>query len=497
MKIRYLLFLIILVISCNNPEKQIPTETKDSAMEFIQLTKSENPTKSAQIDRYFKDLVRFHNFNGAILVSQKGNIIYENYRGYCNIPQRDTLTQNSSFQLASVSKQFSAVSVMMLHEKGLINYEDTIQKFIPRFPYKNITIRQLLTHYSGLPKYMYFCEKYTDKSTPITNQDVINIMIEHRPQEYYRPGQRFFYCNTNYVILAYIVEKVSKMPFAEFLAKNIFEPLNMKHTFVKTPNTNTDSLYSTTMGHYFNGRNVLPFYQDYVLGDKSVYSSVEDMYLWDKALYTEKLLKQSTIAEAFKPVRNFKKPASDYGFGWRLRLLDKCDTLIFHGGWYRGYNTLIIRIPKDTSSIVILSNKRTDSFLINYQQLLCILDTSLQLCKTKIAKAVPSRNKNSLKAKQDSDKPSIVEEQKNTTSYYTIIGTRLSQQNAQKLKTDLKASLGLLSRTKRRASGSYLVYTNCYQDKGEAMTEVQRLMALNVSEKSNFACHPYITISIQ
>jgi CubicO group peptidase (beta-lactamase class C family) len=309
-----------------------------------------------QLDSIFNYLHKKKGFNGTVLVSKFDQVIYKEAFGYADLRKKDTLSTQTAFQLASVSKQFTAMAIMMLKEQGKIGYDDSVQQYIPNFPYKGITIRQLLNHRSGLSNYTYFSDElWPDRKIPITNEDVLNLMAEHQPQVYYQPNTRYDYSNTGYFLLASIVEKASGMPFASFMQKHVFEPLQMTHTFTFSDSliTQTDQVAS---GHTRNRRKRRPDYLDTVLGDKGVYSTVEDLYKWDQALYTQKLVKKETLEEAFTGSRLKRKKDEDYGFGWRIRQLERGDTVVYHAGLWHGYNTYLLRNPTDHSALIVLSN---------------------------------------------------------------------------------------------------------------------------------------------
>ncbi|PTX14169.1 CubicO group peptidase (beta-lactamase class C family) [Pontibacter mucosus] len=314
------------------------------------------------LDSIFTYLHKRKGLNGTVLVTKYDEVVYTGAFGYGDFRSKDSLHTQSVFQLASVSKQFTAMAVMMLQEQGKLQYDDSVQQHIPDFPYHGITIRQLLTHRSGLSNYTYFSDElWHDRKVPIYNDDVLKIMAEHRPNPYFRPDARFDYSNTGYFLLASIVERASGMPFSEFLQQRIFKPLQMTNTF-----TFSDSLvYGNKLvvpGHTGGRRKRWPDYLDTVLGDKGMYSTVEDLYKWDQALYTNKLVKQETLEKAFTGSRQERKKDEDYGFGWRIKQVPNGDTVVYHGGLWHGYATYLLRNPNDHSALIILSNVPNGSF---------------------------------------------------------------------------------------------------------------------------------------
>ncbi|MDX5422607.1 MAG: beta-lactamase family protein [Hymenobacteraceae bacterium] len=353
--------------ACQEPQKTsqannlLPEEKEESSRERIPVpawfTEASARQLGHQLDSIFTYLHKRRGFNGTVLVTKYDQVVYKGAFGYADFSRKDTLSTQTAFQLASVSKQFTAMAIMMLKEQGKLRYEDSVEQYIPNFPYKGITIRQLLTHRSGLSNYTYFSDElWPDRSVPITNEDVLHLMAEHEPPVYYQPDTHFDYSNTGYFLLASIVEKASGVPFATFMQQHIFDPLHMKNTFMFN-NAVIAQKENIATGHTGGRRKRVPDYLDTVLGDKGMYSTVEDLYKWDQALYTQKLVKRETLEEAFTGSRLKKrKDTEDYGFGWRIRQLERGDTVVYHGGLWHGYATYLLRNPKEHSSIILLSN---------------------------------------------------------------------------------------------------------------------------------------------
>ncbi|MEW5797778.1 MAG: serine hydrolase domain-containing protein [Bacteroidota bacterium] len=312
---------------------------------------------ATKFDSLFSVLAEKKGFNGNVLVGIYGNIVYKNAFGYSDLKTKEPLNVKSVFQIASVTKQFTAVAVMMLKEQGKIEYSDTVQKYLPDFPYKNITIRQLLSHRSGLPNYMYFSGKYwKNKREYLTNEKLLEIMKRYKPNPEFLPDRRYKYSNTGYAILALIIERISGVSYDEFLEQNIFFPLGMTSTFVYNPKNRKTIDYETN-GYTKRKRKTSPDFLDGVTGDKGIFSTVEDLFAWDQALYTEKLVKQSTLEEAFTPSSYDFKRDNNYGFGWRIDTLADGSKVVYHGGWWRGYNSLFLRRLDDHTTVIILCNK--------------------------------------------------------------------------------------------------------------------------------------------
>ncbi|WP_229802053.1 serine hydrolase domain-containing protein [Pontibacter akesuensis] len=359
------------LLSCSEDKKSTLFETMfpdNEGRELVVVPASFTPDSARQLghqlDSIFSRLHKKRGFNGTVLVTKYDQVIYKGAFGYGDFQCKDTLTTESVFQLASVSKQFTAMAIMMLKEEGELSYDDSVQQYVPDFPYRGITIRHLLTHRSGLPNYTYFSDElWPDRKVSLTNDDVLHLMAAHQPKYYFTPDKRFDYSNTGYALLASIVEKASGVPFDTYLQEEIFEPLEMTRTYTFRPELAVQNEGIVT-GYTGGRRKRTPDYLDTVLGDKGLYSTVEDLYKWDQALYTQKLVKRETLAEAFIGYSPGIKNEEDYGFGWRLKQVESGDTVVYHGGLWHGYNTYLLRNPKDHSAIIVLSNVTNGS--LNY-----------------------------------------------------------------------------------------------------------------------------------
>ncbi|MFA6403877.1 MAG: serine hydrolase domain-containing protein [Salinivirgaceae bacterium] len=326
-----------------------------------------------KLAQYFEKLYHKKGFNGVVLIGQKDSIFYQASYGWANYHKKDSLTMNSSFQLASVSKQFTAVAILQLYEKGKLKLTDSIEKFYPNFPHKGITIHQLLTHRSGLPNYNYFLQDISSRTdTLISCQYVIQEIIANNIPLYHRPNRRYQYSNTGYAVLAAIVERVSGLPFEIYIEQELFKPLGMNESFVYR-GIESHKKKGSTKGYIGRWREATDNHLDGVLGDKGIYCSAIDLFKWDQGLYKNILLNNDSLQLAFQPMG---KPAhfnSNYGYGWRM-IYWPTDSLkvLYHAGWWHGYRTLLMHIPKDTVTIVVLKN-RSASPNVNSKTMLNIL----------------------------------------------------------------------------------------------------------------------------
>ena len=321
--------------------------------------------KTQRIEAIFRQKVR-EGLNGNVLVAQKGMVLYKRCFGLGHFErgERDTLVEDSKFQLASLSKTFTAVGTLKLIEIGKLSFEDTIQKFYPAFPYHGITVRELLSHRSGLPNYQYAFDdsmkvNFYKKEKPYpTNATIMHwfATVKPTPKAYNIPGRGFSYSNTNYMVLASIIEKVTGQSYESYIRKAIFEPLGMHQTFVAT--TQNDSLnYHRTAGYQWNRRIPKDYYDD-VVGDKGIYSTIGDLFRWYRALNGDCVLQKKTLQEAFVPRSFERKGAKNYGYGFRMMLNEgNQPEYIYHSGWWKGYNTMFWFSPKDEYVIIMLGNR--------------------------------------------------------------------------------------------------------------------------------------------
>ncbi len=314
-----------------------------------------------QIESVNSALTKLHEqamFNGVVLIAQEGKPLYKKAFGIASIQTQEALTTTSSFNLASVSKQFVAIMTMILKEQGKLQFDDKVKKHLPNFPYDKITIRQLLTHTSGLPEYFDLATKYTNTLDTLNNEKVLSLLADLRPELEFESGSEWQYCNTGYVLLASIIEKTSKMKIETFFDKYITQPLLLTNTFVYYLNMKSPLSLKTQRVYGFerqNGQNSLNDLMrfDGVVGDGNIYSSIEDLLTWEQALYSNKLVSKATLQEAFTPVKLKSGNTYNYGFGWGI---GEDKTTFVHTGSWVGFFNIIKRNIDKKNTLIILSN---------------------------------------------------------------------------------------------------------------------------------------------
>ena len=318
-------------------------------------------------------------FSGVVLIADNGKIVYEKAFGYREFENQIPLQKTDIFELASVSKQFTAMIIMMLKEKGLLNYDDSVSRYL-EIPYKGITIRNLLTHTSGLPDYQDIMDKYWDKSKVAGNPDCIEYLNKYAPPKHFEPGDKYEYSNTGYMLLASIAEKASGKDFIELCRKWIFKKLKMRSTDIRTLEAKK-ATKNFAIGHiYVEERNKWVRADSFPSSDYTIWlgnrkgpgrisSTATDLLKWDKALYTEKLIKQSTLQEAFTPMKLNDGTLSNYGFGWIVRTDPVLGKIIWHNGDNPGYKTQITRYIDKKKTMIILNNNAHRDFNAIIKQL--------------------------------------------------------------------------------------------------------------------------------
>ena len=353
------IFLVFTFASANAYGSKVLSTHMEGLLHRIKSKKTES-----RLDEIFNKLRNTYGFNGAVLISEKDHVIYRKAFGYSDLQSRQELNTKSVFQLASVSKQFTAVAIMMLKSRGLLKYEDKVTKFFPNFPWHEVTIRHLLNHRSGIPDYRWFLDPLmVDKNKPVSNQEMMRQFAIHKPDTYFSTGAHHAYSNSGYAVLAAIVEKLSGTSFSNFMKLAVFEPLGMKQTYVYSK-CDKPIPPVAVKGYERNGAYEAPNDAfNGITGDKNVYSTVEDLFLWDQALYSNKLLPQNELQEAFQPGSPELKGYRNYGFGWRINQHITDKKIVYHSGWWRGFRTFFLRNLHDHSTIIILSN--TVNYSIN------------------------------------------------------------------------------------------------------------------------------------
>lgn len=305
--------------------------------------------------RFYEETLVSSKFNGGILVANNKQILFEAYNGLEGLTNGKIIDSLTSFHLASTSKTFTGVAILKLFDSLLLSIDDPIIKFIPDFPSKNITVRQLLNHRSGLPNYVYFIEKIGwNNKNRITNEELLKEIINKwHLLKIAKANSHFEYSNTNYAILASIIERITKQSYSTYLNQYLFSKIGMKNTFVYTEEKQDKILPSFKSG----GQKESLMFLDNIYGDKNIYSTTRDLLKWDQALNDTSFLSNKLKEEAFRGYSFEKKGIRNYGLGWRLFDLPSGKKIVFHNGWWHGNNIAFSRLQQDSLVIIVLGNQ--------------------------------------------------------------------------------------------------------------------------------------------
>ena len=345
------------VWSCQSSSQEnhfiVNKETVEKAPLFPALTETEKKHYHDAVEDVLNHSLYRSAFNGGVLIAKNGTIVYEKYTGFHDLRQKDSLNADIPFQIASTSKTLTSAAILKLIQEGKLSLNDPVTKFFPQFPYTAVTVKMLLDHRSGLPNYLNYMDRSPWPRTQLaSNTDVLNTLINWHPNQAYQPDRHFNYCNTNYVLLALIIEKASGLSYPEYMKQNFFVPLGMTNTFVHTMK---DSL--VTQSYQRNGALWTLDFSDGPYGDKNIYSTPRDLLKWDQALYEGKIIGQPMLDSAFTPYSNEKPGIHNYGLGWRMLLLPNGKKVVYHNGHWHGFNSAFARLTDENATIIILSNR--------------------------------------------------------------------------------------------------------------------------------------------
>lgn len=359
-------FILIQGCSSEPDKKRKERNLSDEQLDSIALVY--DPKKAdKKIDDIMMRLHQKSGFNGNVLVAKDGKIIYEKAIGWADYLHRDSLKINSVFELASITKTFTSTAIMMLVEQGKLRLDQDVKEFFPDFPYDGITVKLLLTHRSGMMNYVYFIDdlwkaQKKNERIGITNMEVMKQIAEHKPTPYMKPDRKFHYNNSNYMVLGAIIEKVSGQRYSVFMAENIFKPLGMKQTAVYSK-SEYEKIPVDVVGHDRTWRrSVAQNFLDGPVGDKGIYSTIHDLYLFDRAMRKGRLVDDSTLDSMYAPHNEMQKGHFNYGYGWRT-FTDAKHKVVYHTGWWHGFRHIYLRQLDKDVTIILLTNLTNGSLL--------------------------------------------------------------------------------------------------------------------------------------
>ena len=341
------------------------------SLSFIGCIDKKSPEE--KLDAYMNQIYSKDHYDPApsmsILVVDHGEVVYQKSFGYANVETLEKATPNTNYRLASVTKMFTAMCAIILKDRGLLDYDTKVSDILEDFPEygKDITVRHLLNHTSGLRDFydlVDLLDENFDEKNQVLDSDVYEI-VKRAGSTTFPPGSTFQYTDAGYIVLGLVVEKVSGMELSDFMYENIFEPLKMYNT-VAYDKTLDVKIKNRAYGAELDGTKYITKDQSYssaTLGDGGVYSSLEDLYKWDQALYSDILVSEDTLKEAYTPPRSLDLLGNNvnYTSGWGFGQNDQGELVQFHDGSTQGFSTSYYRIPEQKRAIIVLSNKNNDN----------------------------------------------------------------------------------------------------------------------------------------
>ncbi len=333
----------------------------------------ETESKADKYASYLSELHARGQFNGNALIIENGEIVFRGTFGISNFNPVDSLELNSVFRLGSVSKQFTAMGIMILKDQGKLSYDQDIREFIPELPYTGITIRHLLNHTSGLPDYARIMDAhwkpglaYDNPERFISgNEDILKMLCAYKPPVHFKPGEKWEYSNTGYNLLATLISRASERPFNDYLQEHIFKPAGMSNTSVYKYIPGFDEQMPNRVfgfGTKFNGTDRFSTDSHYLnpaYGEGGIYSTLEDLMKWDSLLYTNALISKQTLEEAFTPGLLNNGDQTDYGFGWFIDISPNGKKVVKHMGGWAGFLTNMYREIEENNCIITLTNNNS------------------------------------------------------------------------------------------------------------------------------------------
>lgn len=367
-KIAQILILILVLSSCGK-DKKTSTDTTSTIEDTLPKMKPLGPEKrltqaylnsvTGRINHFYNKNWPNNTMNGGFLVARNGQIIFERYNGYANKNEDTKITADTPLHIASVSKVLTATAVLKLVNAGKLDLDQKVNTILKTFPYPDCTVRMLLSHRSGMRNYAYFTDRdksVWDRHNQLTNKDILNILATKDIGLESKTGTRFSYCNTNYAMLALIIEKITGLTYKDAMNQMIFKPLGMTNTFVFDNEKDRKKIVPSYKG---NGVEIGFDYLDCVYGDKNVYSTPRDLLKFDRARNAPDFLKPALLKEVYTGYSNERKGEKNYGLGIRMINWDSGQNFYFHNGWWHGNTSSYIPLMKEHVTIIALSNKMT------------------------------------------------------------------------------------------------------------------------------------------
>lgn len=326
------------------------------------------PLKTNQLQTKITKRAQASRFHGSILIAHKDKVILNEQIGYQDPMQKLLPQDNVAYELASVSKQYTAAAILLLQEEDCLLIDEPVANYLPGFKFEEVSIRHLLKHSSGLWDYMYITEAFWKKKQAPTNKDVVNLINTHQRNLNFRVGSRFSYNNSNYVLLAAIVEEITNQSFQDFIQERFFSVLCLDQSYVGLSSRIYPEVADAFIGYGRGYVSLPPSFHNAALGDKGIYASSTDLWRWFKSLKNNEILSEESVQLMFNQdeFNTYK-----YGMGFRTMKGKRKEPIIYHNGIWDGYRNGLTYLPDEDIVVIILSNtqnknkKYLQDYLIN------------------------------------------------------------------------------------------------------------------------------------
>jgi len=359
-----IIFALLNACSENKPKKKkiAPEDFKIAESYFTDrsifkpISQEYINVQAEQIATFFQRNINSLGFNGGFLVARNGQIIFEKYQGLSNYKTGQKIKPTTGMHLASVGKVLTATGIFRLIETKKLKLDQKINTILPSFPYEGITVRMLLNHRSGVPKYEYFI--YEEGVWPVgkvlRNKDILRLLGEKNLPLDFEPNSKFTYCNSNFALLALIIEEITGKKFGDAMKSLVFEPIGMKNSFIFDYDSD---LYNVSQSYKSTFERVKFDHLDAIYGDKNIYSTPRDLLRFDLAMYNDTFISKKLKKDIFKGYSYEKEGVKNYGLGIRLKEWEDGQKIFYHNGWWHGSNTTYISLKNEKVTIIVLSNK--------------------------------------------------------------------------------------------------------------------------------------------
>lgn len=308
------------------------------------------------IAAFYKQNIQAPEFSGSFLVAKNGTILYENYQGYADRIKKTKIDSQTPLHVASVSKVMTSAAVLRLVDQNKIQLDDQVAAILEGFPYPEITVRMLLNHRSGLQHYSRFHEfiKGWNHKKVLSNQDVFDVFVKHKLRPMFKADTQFNYNNSNYALLALIVEKSTDLPFPQAMDQLVFAPLDMENSFIIDFEKQK---LEVSQSYKSDGKNYGWDQFDAIYGDKNVYTTPRDLVKFDLATYSDEFLPKTLKEEMLTGYSYEKNGINNYGLGIRMKEFKTGQKIHYHNGWWHGNTSSFVTLKQDTVTIIALSNR--------------------------------------------------------------------------------------------------------------------------------------------